>query len=221
MTTETVLARAETPEERINRRLDLIATVLMTIAAVATAWASFQSASWHGRQAVAQGRSIASRLESTRASDLANQQTEVDILLFNEWVDADSQGNQKLAAFYSNSFRGEFRKAFDAWRATHPSTNPHSPPTPFAMSQYTLAANARANRLVAQSAAYAEVVKQDIERGDNYLLAVVLFAVSLFFAGISGKLHEFGLRGTILALGYLLFLGTVIWVAGFPAILTV
>ena len=48
------------------------------------------------------------------------------------------------------------------------------------------------------------------------MLAVVLFAVSLFFAGISTKLRSVGQREVLLALGVLLFLGTFIWIATLP-----
>ena len=60
-----------------------------------------------------------------------------------------------------------------------------------------------------------------IQRADNYSLAVVLFASSLFFAGISTRLASPTPRMAILALGYALFLGSVIWIATFPVGLSV
>ena len=60
-----------------------------------------------------------------------------------------------------------------------------------------------------------------IQRADNYSLAVVLFAASLFFAGISTRLHTRTLADGILGLGYTLFLGTVIWLATFPVSVSV
>ena len=48
------------------------------------------------------------------------------------------------------------------------------------------------------------------------MLGVVLFAVALFFAGMSTKLTAPGLRKTMLAIGCLLFLGTAVWIATFP-----
>jgi hypothetical protein len=45
------------------------------------------------------------------------------------------------------------------------------------------------------------------------MLAVVLFAASLFFAGISTKLHGTGPRAVILGLGCVVFLGTIVWLA--------
>jgi len=44
----------------------------------------------------------------------------------------------------------------------------------------------------------------------------VLLAASLFFAGISTRLHGRGSRVAIVGLGYAVFLGTVIWFATFP-----
>jgi hypothetical protein len=52
-------------------------------------------------------------------------------------------------------------------------------------------------------------------------LAVVLFASSLFFAGLSTKLQVVGARVTTFALGCVLFLGTAIWIATLPARLTI
>ena len=50
----------------------------------------------------------------------------------------------------------------------------------------------------------------------NYVLGVVLFTVSLFFAGMSTKLSDIRLRRITLTLGYVVFLGTLIWVATSP-----
>ncbi len=59
-------------------------------------------------------------------------------------------------------------------------------------------------------------MKTNIQRADNCLLAVVLFAVSLFFAALSTRLHEYRSRVALLTLGWLLFLGTVAWLATQP-----
>ncbi len=88
------------------------------------------------------------------------------------------------------------------------------------MPQYKLAATASADRLEAKAAAFSETVGTFIQRADNYSLAVVLFAASLFFAGISTRLHTHNSRMAVLGLGYVLFLGTLIWVATFPVTLS-
>ena len=203
-------------ESHADRRLELAAAVLLTLAAVATAWSSYQSASWHGKQAEAQSASIAARVESTRAENVASRQAQIDVALFTQWVDAYARGETELASFYEERFRDEFKPAFDAWVATKPRTNPKAPLSPFAMPQYKLAATAEADRLEAEAAAQSQLVKVDIQRADNYLLAVVLFAVSLFFAGISTRLHIRSARMIVLVTGWTIFLGTLVWIATFP-----
>jgi hypothetical protein len=49
----------------------------------------------------------------------------------------------------------------------------------------------------------------------------VLFAVSLFSAGISTKLEGRGFKTAVLACGWVIFLGTVIWVATTPISLAI
>jgi hypothetical protein len=206
---------------RFDRRLELAATVLLAMAAVATAWAAYQSARWHGEQAKAQSASIAARVESTRTANVANRQAQIDVALFTQWVDAYARDENELAGFYRKRFRTEFRPAFEAWVATRPRTNPGAPLSPFATPQYKLAATSQADRLEAQAAAASQDVGRFIQRADNYSLTVVLFAASLFFAGISTRLRSPTTRMVVLGLGYALFLGALIWIATFPVSLSV
>jgi hypothetical protein len=199
-----------------DRRLEILSVVLLALAALSTAWASYQSARWHGEQAQAQTRGTASRLESTRASGVANREGQIDVAIFIQWVDARARGETDLEAFYEARFREEFVPAFEAWIAAEPFTNPDAPLSPFAMPEYDLEATRQAARLEAQATAASAEAREDIQRADNYVLAVVLFASALFFAGISTKLGTPRARATILALGYLIFLGTAVWIATFP-----
>jgi hypothetical protein len=212
---------AHAGEAHPERWLDILSTVLLALATVATAWAGYQSSRWHGEQAEAQSASIAARVESTRASSLASQQIQIDLAIFTQWIDAYAQGDAELADFYRKRFRKEFEPAFSAWIATKPRTNPNAPLSPFAMPMYKLAASEEADRLEAEAAASSEDVKVDIQRADNYVLAVVLFATSLFFAGISTKLPTRGTRAAILGLGCVLFSATVVWIATFPVTVSV
>jgi hypothetical protein len=196
--------------------VEVVATVLLSVAAIATAWSSYQATRWNGDQAKAASRTNAIRIEAARAQGLAEAQTEVDVATFIQWVDARAQQKTGLESFYRKRFRAEFKPAFNAWLAREPFANPSAPPTPFAMPQYRLAATAEAKRLDEEAAVSAEHVARSIQRGSNYVLGVVLFAVSLFFAGISTRIATPGLRKVLLGIGCVLFVGTVIWIATFP-----
>ena len=202
-------------------KIELVAVVLLSIATVATAWSGYQSTRWNGEQAKAAGRSNALRIESAKAGGLANSQTQIDVASFTQWVNAYSLKQTELADFYFKRFRPEFKPAVAAWIATRPLKNADAPPTPFAMPQYKLAARAQSERLEAQADVFAGKVLVNIQRASNYVLAVVLFASALFFAGMSTKLTAPKLRIAMLTVGCVLFLGTAVWIATSPVSVTV
>jgi hypothetical protein len=190
--------------------------VLLAVAAVATAWSGYQATRWNGEQAKASATTNKIRIEAARAQGLSQAQTQVDVATFTQWVDAYAHEDSELADFYFKRFREEFRPAVQAWLATRPLKNPDAPLTPFAMPEYKLAAAADAQRLDAEAEVSAATVRRNIQRSSNYILGVVLFSVALFFAGMSTKLKDTRLREITLALGYLVFLGTLVWIATSP-----
>jgi hypothetical protein len=171
-----------------------VATVLLALAAVATAWSSYQAARWNGEQAKATAAVNKARIEAARASGVANAQTEIDVATFTQWVDAYATEERELADFYFRRFRPEFKPAVDAWIATRPLRTPDAPLTPFAMPQYKLAARAQAERLDRRADVLAATARRNIQRSTNYVLGVVLFAVALFFAGMSTKVGSLRTR---------------------------
>ena len=131
--------------------VEILATVLLSLAAVATAWSGYQATRWNGEQAKAAGRTNAIRVEAARAQGLSESQTQVDVATFIQWVDAYALKRTELSDFYFKRFRKEFRPAVQAWLDTRPLVNPDAPLTPFAMPQYKLAAAAESKRLVLQT----------------------------------------------------------------------
>ena len=206
---------------RHHSYVEILATVLLSLAAVATAWSGYQATRWNGEQAKAAGRTNAIRVEAARAQGLSESQTQVDVATFIQWVDAYALKRTELSNFYFKRFRREFRPAVQAWLKTRPLVNPDAPLTPFAMPQYRLAAASEAKRLDAAAEVSAAEGRRDIQRGSNYVLGVVLFSVSLFFAGLSPRLTDVRLRRITLAIGCFVFLGTLIWIATSPVSISV
>ena len=200
----------------IHSRLELFATILLAMAAVATAWSSYQSSRWSGVQAIDFSKANAARVESTKASTEAGQETQIDVLTFTQWANAYATDDKMLADFYFKRFRPEFKPAVVAWGKTKPLKNPNAPSTPFVMPEYKLAANAESAALVAEAEQHTADATESNQRSDNYVLAVVLFAAALFFAGISTKLSRPRQRTGILVFGYVLFFGTLFWLLTFP-----
>ena len=86
--------------ESLGRRqhmVELFSTILLAVAAVATAWSTYQSTQWRGEQAVNTSRGTAARIESSEAATRAGQLTQIDIATFVQWTDAHLAGNRELA----------------------------------------------------------------------------------------------------------------------------
>ena len=204
------------PRSRAIDRFEVFATFLLALATVATAWSSYQATRWNGEQAKAVSRANALRIESTKSADLANAQTEVDVIVFTQWLDAFARQETALADFYSARFRAEFKPAFEAWLDAQPLQNPDAPQTPFATDEYVVAAKVEADRLAAEAETFAARARENIQRASNYVLCVVLFAAALFFAGASARFQARGPRLAVLFIGSALFIGAVIWISTFP-----
>ena len=213
--------RSDPAENGGRTRQELVATVLLVVAALGTSWSSYQATRWNGEQAAAAGRTNAIRIDAARADGLSRSQTQVDVATFIAWADADIRGEEDVADFYEDRFREEFVPAFEAWSALEPLSNPEAPPTPFAMEEYQVAAQVEADKLDAAAEASAAEVRLDILRSSNYVLTVVLYAVVLFFAGMSTRLHNPRLRWVMTVAGCVVLLGTFAWIATFPISLVV
>lgn len=191
----------------LNSKIESIASIVLAIAVVLTAWAAFQAGKWGGEQSIQFSVAGASRTESTRADTRGGQLAQIDVSMYTDFVaayidDIDTGAIQPydgatftptagtLSGFLYNRFRDEFRPAMDAWLATDPAGNLDAPATPFVMDEYNVAEFAEAEVLVQIADQAAVDARAANQNGDNYVLTAVLFATVLFFSGIASKLEN-------------------------------
>ena len=205
----TVSEAKEQAAER-DRRVELIAAIMLSIATVVTAWSAYQATRWSGDQSENSTKASATRTESVRSSTEANRQVLIDVDTFLGWLNAVQSGHDALADTIHDRMREEFLPAFDAWLAKAPAGSiPDG--TPFALPQYRLAATEKADRLEAEAAALFDEGTEANQIGDNFVLAAVLFASVLFFAGLAGTFDSARAQIFLLVLGgVMLVIGTVI-----------
>jgi hypothetical protein len=179
---------------------------MLGVVALATAWSGYQATRWAGEQSTLYAEASTLRVESTRASTLAGQYKLYDSTSVNNWLNAYTEGNTKLAKIFERRFRPELQVAFAAWLATNPFTNPNAPPGPLFMPQYKVSQDALANRLDAQAAstfAKGQVAK---EQGDAYVLNTVFLATVLFLTAITENFKWNWIRGVILGIALVMLL---------------
>ena len=86
-------ATAPVPTKKSANRLlrdwiEIVATVVLASSAVATVWSSYQATRWNGETTKATGRVNALRIEGASAQVLAEAQTQVDIAMSFQWINA-------------------------------------------------------------------------------------------------------------------------------------
>jgi hypothetical protein len=79
----------------------------------------------------------------------------------------------------------------------------------------------RSERLERLADGFATQARTDIQRADDYVLAMVLFATSLFSPASAPASRRSARRVAVVGLGCAIFLGTVTWLASFPVSLSV
>jgi hypothetical protein len=111
---------AESPDpetggtSRPERRFEIVATVLLALTALATAWSGYQAALWDGVQSSNYTQASAARTEASQNHTEANQFRLADLSEFENYIDATVGGDAPLADFYRQRFRDEFEPAYQA-----------------------------------------------------------------------------------------------------------
>lgn len=180
---------------------EIIATILLAVATLATAWSGYQSARWGGVQSTKFSQAGALRTESTRASTQAGQLIQIDVGLFANWINAYAEENEALANFYEARFRPEFAVAFEAWLATDPRNNPDAPSSPFVMPEYTVSKIEESDQLEQDASKTFEEGSAANQTGDDYILNTVVLASVLFLAGMQSRIKSVPMRMLIVILG--------------------
>lgn len=200
---------------RTRDRLELIATILLSVATVLTAWSAFQAAKWSGVQTLQLNDATAKRAESIKVDNAGGQKQAIDIAFFDNWVEATAEAKEDLAGYHEARFSDELRVAFMAW-ARLPEDLEDEPESPFEMDEYQIPEFAAAEALLAEGDALAATARESNQRSDNYVLLTVLFAAVLFFAGVSGKFSSLRAQRVMVGLATVLLLVGVALLVTFP-----
>lgn len=215
-TDEERFGEEQVPTSTRERALELAVTVLLGFAALLSAWCAYESSRFGGEQTNLAAQATLLRVESGKEASRAGQLEIVDAAAFGQWVAAVGQENDRLARFFRERFRDEFRPAFDAWLAQSPLTDLDAPETPFTLPEYRLASQVRADALAAEAEQRALDAEEANATGDDYVLAVVLLAAALFLLGIQTRIGDFWLRTALVAIAATLTVGTCVWIATLP-----
>jgi hypothetical protein len=207
----------EIARERFDKSdwIELAAAFLLALATIMAAWAAYQSTRWSGVQANAYSVAGAKRVEASQATSVFAAQAQIDVETWLSWLQEYASGNSLGMDFLEARFRAEFKPAFAAWLALVPEGEV-PPGTPFDLDVYQPAAEARAADLNEEAELASAEARAANQTSDNFVLAAVIMASVLFFAGVGTKFKGRRVRIAMLAIAIAFFVGGVAFVFSMP-----
>ena len=211
----------EGPWERRQRILDSWTAIILGLAAVATAWASFQAGQWSDVQSDATSRSAILRNEAARATTEAGRTEVLDNTMWLAWLDAVADGDVQRATFLRERFSPQLSAAVLSWAGTSGATletaRDRIPDgTPFDQPDYQVQERTEANRLADEAEAQLVVAGDASTTATRYVLVAVVLALSLFFAGVATKFTSPKVQALLIVASIGLLVWTVIWMILLP-----
>jgi hypothetical protein len=194
-------AHAERERERREWILAAVEATLLAVVAVLAAWSGYSSAKWGTESRLTLASASTARTEASTAELGAIAQRNFDSSTFTVWFVAYVAGDASKEAIAARRFTPNFHRAFDAWMATDPATNPHAAPGPTYMPQYRQPEQLRANALNAKADVLYAAGAVDGGHSDDYVLLTVYLATVLFLIAISGQFKIRGIRIGLICVG--------------------
>lgn len=204
---------------KARSRLELIGVIVLAVTAVLTAWSGFEASKWGGEMSISFSRASTARIEASRFDAQANTARGIDLDSFALWLQAYADDDQQLLEFTQSRFTDHFSVAFEAWLDERPLQNPDAPKTPFQMEEYRPPGAAEAAEADARADALFATALVNNQRGDNYTILTVLFALVLFFAAVAQRVRSERLATVTLGGAAVLMLVGVGFLAAFPKML--
>jgi hypothetical protein len=135
------------------------------------------------------------------------QTASIHAAMFMQALTAHDAGNEKLVNIYVQRFPPDLRKAYDAWLAQEPFTNPNADPHPLVPRLYEMRGAKDAAEATEAAGASVKAARAGGNVSGQYLANTVLFATVLFFANASAKFEQRRVRivSFLFAAGVFLF----------------
>jgi hypothetical protein len=208
--------RSDDSSDRRLRRVSILEAILLSIVALMAAWSGYAAAKWSTESRVDLAAASTKRSEANRAYLQSQSLRNFDSTTFDAWFSAFTVGNKQAMALAERRFRPEFKVAFDAWRATHPESNPDAPKGPTYMPQYRQPGLAVANSLDAQATQAFTDGSGAGETSDKYVRVTVFLASVLFLIGISTQFTLQNVRYALVGVGTALLIAAFVQLTQIP-----
>jgi hypothetical protein len=206
--------------EPTSRLVEIWSAVLLSVTVILTAWSAFEASKWGGAMSIAFSQSSSTRITASTAASEVAAARQVDLSIYSLWLQMKAANDESAASYVEKRFTDRFRIAFDAWVAQGGATNSQTAPlSPFALPSYVPPGTREQVELNAQAEAKTQEALRNNQRGDNYTILGVLFAVVLFFAAMATRFVNRRLQSGMLLFASVAFVGGVGFLLTFPKLI--
>jgi hypothetical protein len=190
----------ESPAEPATDLKQIIAAIILGIAATLTALAAYNAALSDGNALQGYTTSSLKLNDANAFYAQGNVAVASDQALFIQYAVAAQEGQTDLATYLTTLMRPEMQQAVDWWLATDEALTPFDQidGNPYAVPDFEEAANLETEA----DASFQEGSDED-SKGDKFELAVVLFALALFFGGIATLFRKASVSTALLGMAAL------------------
>lgn len=180
----------ESPDPKLRKKsrkklrslVDVIGVFMLSTVAIITAWCGFEASKWGGEMSIAFSQASSARVQAANADGQSRDARMFDLVIWANYVQAVAENKTQIADYIQARFTPAFATAFDAWDA-----GGRVEASPFSNAAYVPAGTTEAAELNARADAKFADALENNQRGDNYSLLTVLFALVLFLTAMSQR----------------------------------
>jgi len=213
-----VLSTTELNNEQKKHRVDLFATILLSLAAVLSALSAYQASRWYSEMNVSLGESSTLRATAAKDDREVNRQILADMMIFLEWTDAFRGNDTTLMTALHDRFSEPLKKSFPVWLALEKKGAANLLPagTPLDLEQYSLERQKESSKLVDQSESIFMNAKKAARIGDSFIFSLVIFSLALFFGAVCTKVDTHYLQVILFWMGAVIMTVGIIIIVRLP-----
>ena len=199
-------------------RVELLATILLSLAAVLSALSAYQASRWYTEMNLSLSQSAEMRAQAAANDRLSNRQLLSDMINFLEWAEYFRNNDGPMMLALKDRFSPTLNNAFDTWiNQTEKGAAGLLPKgTPFELMEYSLPLQEQSKELVKASEEKFNTAKEAARVGDDFIFSLVIFSIALFFGAVCTKFETHSVQRFLWLAGCVIIVIGIITISALP-----
>lgn len=198
------------PRQRRLDRLEVSIAILLGIAAILTAWSTFQSSQLGSGVSAAYSEGIRSSDAASQAYNDAAAADVADQALFLEYAKAENSGEDATASYIHDSLMTEELQAAIDWWVTQPSSANYDTPFTEDNPNWSTKMFDDAKALDAEAQTKFDEAKTMDGIGNSFAILSIIIALSLFLFGVASLVRQERIKIGLGAVGAIILLFSIV-----------